>query len=108
MPYRTYTPLTPLTPPRSPPGACVVAYAACDKKIQNQGFSFDPPRTPLSYSPLSFAAGGRGGGRRSKLKCDVCEKYLPGDQALWQAVGGSVEAGGSACPNAILARGISA
>ena len=63
MPYRTYTPLTPPTPPRSPPGACVVAYAACDKKIQNQDFSFDPPRTPLSYTPLSFAAGGRGGGQ---------------------------------------------
>ena len=59
MPYHTYTPLTPPTPPRSPPGACVVAYAACDKKIQNQDFSFDPPRTPLSYTPLSFAAGGR-------------------------------------------------
>ena len=62
MPHRTYTPLPPTTPPRSPPGACVVAYAACDKKIQNQDFSFDPPRTPLSYTPLSFAAGGGEGG----------------------------------------------
>ena len=69
MPYRTYTPLTPPTPPRSPPGACVVAYAACDKKIQNQDFSFDPPRTPLSYTPLSFAAGGRGGGQISNAMC---------------------------------------
>ena len=69
MPYRTYTPLPPPTPPRSPPGACVVAYAACDKKIQNQDFSFDPPRTPLSYTPLSFAAGGRGGGQISNAMC---------------------------------------
>ena len=69
MPYRTYTPLPPPTPPRSPPGACVVAYAACDKKIQNQDFSFDPPRTPLSYTPLSFAAGGRGGGQNSNAMC---------------------------------------
>ena len=69
MPYRTYTPLLPPTPPRSPPGACVVAYAACDKKIQNQDFSFDPPRTPLSYTPLSFAAGGWGGGQISNAMC---------------------------------------
>ena len=69
MPYRTYTPLPPPPPPRSPPGACVVAYAACDKKIQNQDFSFDPPRTPLSYTPLSFAAGGRGGGQISNAMC---------------------------------------
>ena len=68
MPYRTYTPLPPPTPPRSPPGACVVAYAACDKKIQNQDFSFDPPRTPLSYTPLSFAAGG-GEGVKSQMQC---------------------------------------
>ena len=68
MPYRTYTPLPPPTPPRSPPGACVVAYAACDKKIQNQDFSFDPPRTPLSYTPLSFAAG-RAGGAKSQMQC---------------------------------------
>ena len=68
VPYRTYTPLPPPTPPRSPPGACVVAYAACDKKIQNQDFSFDPPRTPLSYTPLSFAAGGRGG-VKSQMQC---------------------------------------
>ena len=67
MPYLTYTPLLPPTPPRSPPSACVVAYAAaCDKKIQTQDFSFDPPRTPLSYTPLSFAAGGREG---SNLRC---------------------------------------
>ena len=68
MPYRTYTPLPPTTPPRSPPGACVVAYAACDKKIQNQDFSFDPSH-PLSYTPLSFAAGGRGGGQISNVMC---------------------------------------
>ena len=69
MPYRTYTPLPPPTPPRSPPGACVVAYAACDKKIQNQDFSFDPPRTPLSYTPLSFAAGGREGIKSQNAMC---------------------------------------
>ena len=71
MPYRTYTPLPPPTPPGSPAGACVVAYAACERKIQNQDFSFDPPRTPLSYTPLSFAAGGRGGGevQSSNVMC---------------------------------------
>ena len=96
MPYRTYTPLTPPTPPRSPPGACVVAYAACDKKIQNQDFSFDPPRTPLSYTPLSFAAGGREG---SNPKCNVCQNYSPGEHAVWQAVEESVKEGRSACPD---------
>ena len=68
MPYRTYTPLPPPTPPRSPPGACAVAYAACARKLQNQDFSFDPPRTPLSYTPLSFAAGG-GEGVKSQMQC---------------------------------------
>ena len=63
MRYPTLTLLPPPPPPRSPPGACAVAYAACAKKLQNQGFSFDPPRTPLSYTPLSFAAEGRGGGQ---------------------------------------------
>ena len=106
MPYRTYTPLPPPPPPRSPPGACAVAYAACARKLQNQDFSFDPPRTPLSYTPLSFAAGGRGGGGRgANLKCNVCQNYLPGDQALWQAVGGSVEGGDSTCADAIFVRG---
>ena len=103
MPYRTYTPLTPPTPPRSPPGACAVAYAACDKKLQNQDFNFDPPRTPLSYTPLSFAVGRAG--RGSNLKCNVCQNYSPGDQALWQAVGGSVEGGDSTCADAIFVRG---
>ena len=73
--YRTYTslpPSTPPPPPRSPPDDCAVAYAACVKKIHNQDSSFDPPRTPLSYTPLSFAAGGAG--RGSKLRCDVCKK----------------------------------
>ena len=96
MPYRTYTPLPPPTPPRSPPGACVVAYAACDKKIQNQDFSFDPPRTPLSYTPLSFAAGGREG---SNPKCNVCQNYSPGEHAVWQAVEESVKESSSACPD---------
>ena len=72
MPYRTYTPLPPPTLPGSPPGACVVACAACKRNIQNQDFSFAPPRTPLSYTPLSFAAGGRGGGGagvQSQMQC---------------------------------------
>ena len=68
-PYRPYTPLPPPPPPRSPPDDCAVAYAACVKKIQNQDSSFDPPRTPLSYTPLSFAAGGRGGGQISNAMC---------------------------------------
>ena len=68
MLYCTYTPLPPPPPPRSPPGACAVAYAACARKVQNQDFSFDP-RTPLSYTPLSFAAGGRGGGQISNVMC---------------------------------------
>ena len=96
MPYRTLTLLPPPTSSRSPPGACVVAYAACDKKIQNQDFSFDPPRTPLSYTPLSFAAGGQEG---SNPKCNVCQNYSPGEHAVWQAVGESVKEGSSACPD---------
>ena len=67
--YRTYTPLPQPPPPRSPPSDCAVAYAACGKQIQNQDSSFDPPRTPLSYTPLSFAAGGRGGGQNSNAMC---------------------------------------
>ena len=98
VPYRTYTPLPPPTPPGSPPGACVVAYAACERKIQNQDFSFDPPRTPLSYTPLSFAAGGREG---SNPKCNVCQKYSPGEHAVWQTVGESVKEGSSACPDGL-------
>ena len=103
MRYPTLTLLPPPPPPRSPPGACAVAYAACARKMQNQDFSFDPPRTPLSYTPLSFAAGGAG--RGANLKCNVCQNYLPGDQALWQAVGGSVEGGDSTCADAIFVRG---
>ena len=68
-PYHPYTPLPPPPPPRSPPDDCAVAYAACVKKIHNQDSSFDPPRTPLSYTPLSFAAGGRGGGQISNAMC---------------------------------------
>ena len=68
-PYRPYTPRRPPPPPRSAPDDCAVAYAACVKKIQNQDSSFDPPRTPLSYTPLSFAAGGRGGGQISNAMC---------------------------------------
>ena len=68
-PYHPYTPLPPPPPPRSAPDDCAVAYAACVKKIQNQDSSFDPPRTPLSYTPLSFAAGGRGGGQISNAMC---------------------------------------
>ena len=105
MPYLTYTPLTPPTPPRSPPGACAVAYAACAGKMQNQDFSFDPSH-PSQLHPSLLRR--RRAGRGSNLKCDVCQNYSPSDQALWQAVGGSVEGGGSACPDAILARGISA
>ena len=104
MPYRTYTPLPPPTPPRSPPGACVVAYAACDKKIQNQDFSFDPSH-PSQLHPSLLRR--RRAGRGSNLKCDVCQNYSPGDQARWQAVGGSVEGGGSACADAMRARGTS-
>ena len=96
MRYPTLTLLPPPPPPRSPPGACAVAYAACDKKIQNQDFSFDPPRTPLSYTPLSFAAGGREG---SNPKCNVCQNYSPGEHAVWQTVGESVKEGSSACPD---------
>ena len=60
--YRTYTPLPLPTPPRSPPGACVVAYAACDKKIQNQDFSFDPSHPSQLHPPLLRRRGaGRGG-----------------------------------------------
>ena len=68
MPYCTLTLLPPPPPPRSPPDGCVVAYAACARKIQNQDFSFDPPHTPLSYTPLSFAAGG-GEGVKSQMQC---------------------------------------
>ena len=71
MPHRTYTPLPPPPPPRSPPGACVVAYAACDKKIQNQDFSFDPSH-PSQLHPSLLRR--RRAGRGSNLKCDVCEK----------------------------------
>ena len=67
MPYRTYTPLTPPTPPRSPPGACVVAYAACDKKIQNQDFSFDPSH-PSQLHP-SLLRCRRAGGVKSQMQC---------------------------------------
>ena len=102
--YRTYTPLPLPTPPRSPPGACVVAYAACDKKIQNQDFSFDPSH-PSQLHPSLLRR--RRAGRGSNLKCDVCQNYSPGDQALWQAVGGSAEEGGSACADAIRACGAS-
>ena len=69
MQYPTLTLPPPPPPPRSPPGACAVAYAACARKKQNQDFSFDPPRTPLSYTPLSFAAGGWGGGQISNAMC---------------------------------------
>ena len=68
----------------------------CERKIQNQDFSFDPRRTPLSYTPLSFAAGGREG---SNPKCNVCQNYSPGEHAVWQAVGESVKEGSSACPD---------
>ena len=79
LPYRTYTPLPPPTPPRSPPGACVVAYAACDKKIQNQDFSFDPSH-PSQLHPSLLRR--RRAGRGPNLKCDVCKNYSPGDQCL--------------------------
>ena len=69
MPYRTLTLLPPPPPPRSPPDDCVLACAACGRNIQNQDFSFDPPRTPLRYTPLSFAAGGRGGGQIPNAMC---------------------------------------
>ena len=75
MRYPTMTLLPPPPPPRSPPGACAVAYAACARKLQNQGFSFDPPRTPLSYTPLSFAAGGAGrGGGEGQISNAMCVK----------------------------------
>ena len=106
MQYPTLTLLPPPPPPRSPPGACAVAYAACARKIQNQDFSLTP-LAPLSATPLSPSpqGGGEGGGRGANLKCNVCQNYLPGDQALWQAVGGSVEGGDSTCADAIFVRG---
>ena len=96
MPYRTYTPLPPPTPPRSPPAACVVAYAACDKKIQNQDFSFDPSH-PSQLHPSLLRR--RRAGRGSNPKCNVCQNYSPGEHAVWQAVGESVKEGSSACPD---------
>ena len=104
MLYCTYTPLPPPPPPRSPPGACAVAYAACARKVQNQDFSFDPSH-PSQLHPSLLRR--RRAGRGSNLKCDVCQNYSPGDQALWQAVGGSAEEGGSTCADAIRACGAS-
>ena len=101
MPYRTYTPLPPPPPPRSPPGACAVAYAACAKKLQNQDLSFDPSHPSVLHPSLLRR---RRVGRGSNLKCDVCQNYSPGDQALWQAIGGSVEGGDSTCADAIFVR----
>ena len=69
MPYHTYTPLPPPPPPRPPRSTCVVAYAACARKMQNQDLNFYPPRTPLRYTPLSFAAGEWGGGKISNAMC---------------------------------------
>ena len=65
------------------------------------------PLAPLSATPLSPSpqGGGEGAGRGANLKCNVCQNYLPGDQALWQAVGGSVEGGDSTCADAIFVRG---
>ena len=56
----------------------------------------DPPRTPLSYTPLTFAAGGREG---PNPKCNVYQNYSPGEHAVWQAVRESVKEGSSACPD---------
>ena len=41
---------------------CSSVRSVCEKDTKSR-FQFDPPRTPLSYTPLSFAAGGRGGGQ---------------------------------------------
>ena len=68
MPYRTYTPLPPTTPPRSPPGACAVAYTACDKKIQNRDFSFDPSY-PSQLHPSLLRRRGAGGGQIPNAMC---------------------------------------
>ena len=74
----------------------------CEKDTRSR-FQLCPSSPPSQLHPSLRRR--RRAGRGSNLKCNVCQNYLPGDQALWQAVGGSVEGGDSTCADAMFVRG---